>query len=99
MKVRITEPAEKDLEKGTRFYERQTPGLGEYFLDSLSADIDSLAYFAGIHRTLFGCYRLLAKRFPFAIYYKIKNDEAIVLAVLDCRQNPARIEKRLSGNS
>ena len=35
MKVQILEEATADLADGYRFYERQTEGLGEYFLDSL----------------------------------------------------------------
>jgi hypothetical protein len=49
MRIRILNAAEEDLEEGYRFYELQSPGLGSYFLDSLYSDIDSLAYFGGIH--------------------------------------------------
>jgi len=44
MKIQITEEAEIDLADGFWFYERQTPGLGDYFRSSLIADIDSLAF-------------------------------------------------------
>ena len=49
MRVRILDEAERDLEDGYHFYERQSPGLGTYFLDSLYSDIDSLSYFGGFH--------------------------------------------------
>lgn len=97
MQVRILDPAERDIEDGYHFYERQTPGLGTYFLDSLYADIDSLSFFAGIHRKVFGHYRLLSKRFPFAIYYKVVEGIVLVVAVLDCRRNPSWIRERLMG--
>jgi hypothetical protein len=42
VRVRILDAAERDLEEGYRFYERQSAGLGSYFLDSLFSDIDSL---------------------------------------------------------
>ena len=42
MNVRILEFASQDLIEGYRFYERQQQGLGNYFLDSLFSDIDSL---------------------------------------------------------
>lgn len=42
MKISILDEAEHDLFLGFQFYERQSPGLGQYFLDSLMADIDSL---------------------------------------------------------
>lgn len=95
MKITILDAAERDLEDGFRFYERQSPGLGVYFLDSLSSDIDSLAYYGGIHCQALGHHRLLSKRFPFAVYYQIGGDEVIVMAVLDCRRNPSWIRERL----
>ena len=35
MIVEIVDAAEIDLEEGFHFYERQSSGLGSYFLDSL----------------------------------------------------------------
>jgi plasmid stabilization system protein ParE len=96
MRIKILSAAESDLEEGHRFYESQADGLGTYFLDTLYSDIDSLAYFAGMHRVVFGHHRLLSKRFPFAVYYRVADDEAIVFAVLDCRRNPSWIRKKLS---
>jgi len=88
MRIKILSTAEDDLEEGYHFYESQSDGLGTYFLDTLYSDIDSLAYFAGIHRVVLGYHRLLSKRFPFAVYYSIADDTVMVYAVLDCRRNP-----------
>lgn len=49
MKIELLDEAEADLLAGFGFYEHREPGLGQYFLDSLSADIDSLAFYAAIH--------------------------------------------------
>ncbi|PKL45361.1 MAG: hypothetical protein CVV42_18505 [Candidatus Riflebacteria bacterium HGW-Riflebacteria-2] len=95
MRVEILSTAENDLEKGFRFYEAQSAGLGAYFLDSIFSEIDSLAFFAGIHQKCSGYYRLLAKKFPFAIYYNIQDSVIMVFAVLDCRQKPSWIRKKL----
>lgn len=96
MKIRILDAAQQDLVNGYHFYEGQTQGLGSYFLDSLYADIDSLMFFAGIHQVVQGGYlRVLAKRFPFAIYYRLNAGTVMVYAVLDCRRNPAWNRKRL----
>jgi hypothetical protein len=84
----------EDLATGRRFYDRQGEGLGDYFFDSLFADIDSLALYGGIHSVFFGFHRLLAKRFPYAVYYKITADKAVVFRVLDCRRNPKRLHKK-----
>jgi hypothetical protein len=95
VRITILSSAEEDLEEGSRFYEAQSPGLGSYFLDSLYSDIDSLAYFGGIHQIVFGYHRQLSKRFPFAVYYRIIDDLVVIFAVLDCRRNPSWIRKRL----
>ncbi|OGU18141.1 MAG: hypothetical protein A2076_05990 [Geobacteraceae bacterium GWC2_53_11] len=97
MKIRILDAASQDLIDGARFYEKQEAGLGEYFIDSLFSEIDSLLIYAGIHPVLFGTYhRMLAKRFPFAIYYKTAGNMVSIHAVLDCRRNPAWARKRLT---
>ena len=95
MKIEILDEAELDLVEGFRFYEAQATGLGDYFLDTLFSDIDSLRLYAGIHPRYFGHHRLLSKRFPFAVYYKVLGKAVRVAAVLDCRRNPARIGERL----
>jgi plasmid stabilization system protein ParE len=95
VRVTILEAAEKDLEEAYHFYERHSPGLGVYFLDSLYSDIDSLSYFGGVHSVVLGYHRLLCKRFPFAVYYKIDEDEVLVMAILDCRRNPSWIRETL----
>ncbi|MFA6970613.1 MAG: type II toxin-antitoxin system RelE/ParE family toxin [Gallionella sp.] len=96
MRIKILSVAEDDLEEGYRFYESQADDLGSYFLDTLYSDIDSLAYFAGVHRVVLGYHRLLSKRFPFAVYYRVAGDEVLVFAILDCRRNPNWIRAKLS---
>jgi hypothetical protein len=53
MRIEILSEAEDDLVTGAKFYERRRAGLGEYFLNSLYSDIDSLLLYAGIHRLIF----------------------------------------------
>ncbi|MDO8539334.1 MAG: type II toxin-antitoxin system RelE/ParE family toxin [Opitutaceae bacterium] len=98
MKIKISRSADRDLLAGFRFYERQNPGVGHYFLDSLFSDIDSLVLHAGIHRRIEGFYRLLSARFPFAVYYKIKDDTVRVRRVLDCRRDPSWVYRQLKND-
>jgi hypothetical protein len=41
----------------------------------------------------FGFHRLRAKRFPYAIYYKVIDSKAIVFRVLDYRRNPNKLRE------
>lgn len=46
MRIRILTAARQDLIDGYRFYEKQSQGVGGYFLSSLISDIDSLVLYA-----------------------------------------------------
>jgi plasmid stabilization system protein ParE len=95
MKIIILKSAKRDLKEGFTFYESRQAGLGSYFLETLFSDIESLRLFAGIHSVHFGnYYRLLSHRFPFAVYYRIKNNDIRIHAIVDCRKNPAWIRNR-----
>lgn len=96
MKIQILDAAEQDLITGFKFYESQSQGLGHYFLDSVYADIESLHLYYGIHPKHFSYHRLLTRRFPFAIYYRVEKNSIRVYAVFDCRKNPKSIHERLN---
>ena len=91
MNIKILNDAQNDIAKAMLFYENQKDKLGEYFLDSIMSDIESLWLYGGIHEKTFGLYRLLSKRFPYGIYYDLQENTVIVVAVLDLRQNPKNI--------
>ena len=95
--IRIAASARRDLHEGYDFYELQEIGLGDYFLSSVKADIESLRVTAGVHRIVHADYhRLLCKTFPFAVYYRCSTESVTVYAVIDCRRNPAWIRQHLS---
>ena len=96
MRIRLLPAAERDIELGADFYESQKPGLGVYFNDCITSDIESLMLYAGIHEKYRGFHRSLSKRFPFAIYYTTSDDSINIFAVLDVRQDPRKIDAALS---
>ncbi len=94
--IQILADAEHDLYEGRNFYDKQGKNIGDYFWDSILSDIESLMIFAGVHKKDYGYYRMLAKRFPYAIYYDINQDVASVIAVLPLRRNPVWIKDKMS---
>jgi plasmid stabilization system protein ParE len=95
MKIRVLTAASRDLIRAKKFYEQQDEHLGDYFVDSLSADIDSLLIYAGTQRKVRDYFCMLSKRFPYAIYYRVESNEIRIYRVLDCRQNPSKTIKAL----
>ena len=75
MNLRILDLAEADLLSGFQFYERRSQGVGWYFLDTFSGKIESLHPYSGSHRKVLGFFRMLSRRFPYAIYYRIDGGE------------------------
>ncbi len=96
MKLQIRESALDDLAAARIFYERHGGrALGDYFFNSVFADIDSLTLYGGTHGKVDDYHRFLAGRFPYPIYYKVADDLVEVCRVLDCRQDPEKIHEKL----
>ena len=95
MTVVILEDAADDMAAGRRFYESRQSGIGDYFVESILSDLDSLVLYAGIHRLHFGFHRMLSKRFPFGIYYEVERETAYVYAILDMRRDPLWVRRQL----
>lgn len=93
--VVFTPSAKNDLINAKRFYAQTDQSLGQYCVDSLILDAERLAFFAGIHPIKFGYYRMMARTFPFSIYYKILEDQVVVNAFLDNRRKPETIKNNL----
>ena len=96
MTIEILDKAEDDLVSGFAFYESRQAGLGVYFRESLSFDIESLQIHGGIHRIVYRNYhRALSRRFPFAIFYTVSGETVFIHGVVDCRRRPAWIKEHL----
>jgi hypothetical protein len=98
MKIReilVLDEAVLDLDTGRLFYDEREFGVGDYFIDCLLSDIGSLKLYGGIHSVHFGYYRLMSKRFPFAVYYEIEGEVVRVIAILNMRMNPNSIRSSL----
>jgi hypothetical protein len=77
------------------FTNRVNWGIGDYFVESILSELDSLVLFGGVHRMHFGFHRMLSKRFPFGIYYEVHRETAYVYAILDMRRDPLWIRSEL----
>lgn len=94
--VSMLDEAVEDVFVSKQFYEEVEEGVGAYFAESALADITSLGIYAGIHSVHFGYFRLLMKRFPFAVYYQKEQNLVEVIAVLDMRRNPKTLRSILA---
>ncbi len=96
MNLRFAPEARQDLLDGYWFYENQEAGVGDYFRRSVSADIQSLKLYGGIHPIIHGCHRAVCRTFPYSIYYRKPDADTVeVIAVLHQRGDPQASVRRL----
>ena len=88
----------QDLDDGEAFYEKKRDGLGQYFLQSLFTDLESLKVHAGVHAKspINNLHMMRAKRFPYMIYYRVIDKITYVVAILPTRRSPSWARELLS---
>ena len=85
----------RNIAEGRDFYDKMAEGLGDYFIASIFAKIESLGLYAGIHRKVWGYHRMLVEKFRYAMFYKITEEKAVLFRILDCRRNPKTIRQSI----
>jgi plasmid stabilization system protein ParE len=89
--------ADSDIQSAFNFYESLQPGRGEISMRQLDIALGQLRKFPEIAPHFSGAYRrLLTAGFPYGVFYTLEGNRIIIAAVLDLRQNPEAIRKRLS---
>ena len=97
MEVIFLRGAEADLLAAWMRYEEVLPGLGDRFEAEVRAALlrtveppESAPVYSGEFR------RLLVRKFDHGIFYRIHGARIVVTAVLDLRQDPTTIRRRLN---
>jgi plasmid stabilization system protein ParE len=88
---------EEDVISAYAWYEEKARGLGEEFLRIFYASANNLSRNPLLYQKVHGDFRrLLLRRFPYAIYFMIKENEIIVLGLFHCARDPQTIQLTLS---
>ena len=95
MRVEILGSGHRDIVNGSRFYDEQQHGLGNYFASYVYSELESLVVYAGVHVQYAGYYKMILKRFPCSVYYKIEDGVVKVWRILDNRRNPHWVDSQL----
>ncbi len=84
--------AEADLREARGWYETQRSGLGAEFLAEIDATIQILMRDPQRHPVYYrGFYRVLARRFPYKVFYRLEDDRIIVFRILHARRDHPRL--------
>jgi len=87
---------EEDVISGYIWYESKSPGLGEEFLRIFYACAGEIPKNPLLYPKVHGEFRRrLLRRFPYAIYFVIKDDQIIVFGIFHCARDPRTIRIKL----
>jgi toxin ParE1/3/4 len=85
----ITPEAEEDLVEAKAWYERKRAGLGEEFVLCVEAALDQIRRApAGATEVAPWVRRVVVRRFPYGVFYRVDPDQIAVLAVYHSRRDP-----------
>ncbi len=96
LRVVFRRAAQNEFEEAAAWYGERSLGLGDEFIREIEQAIVNAA--AGPQRcpVVFGdVRRTVARRFPFAVYFRVRAESLVVLAVFHGRRNPVIWQRRV----
>ena len=87
--------AQAEIEAAREWYERESLGLGSRFVsavdDALGRLVDRPLAFPCVRRDV---RRALLRRFPYAVFFRVRESEIVVVAVIHGRRHARRWRTR-----
>jgi toxin ParE1/3/4 len=94
--ILVRAQAKRDLQRAARYYEKQLAGLGHDFVTEIDRLLESIAenplLCQTVHREV---RRAIAHRFPYGLFYKIEQEDIVVIAIVHLHRDPASWQKRV----
>src|SRR5450432_3443905 len=92
----IAPEAGLDIAEAYVWYEGRRAGLGEEFLSSVGACLESIGRRPAMYPVVYeGCRRSLIRRFPYAVFYASSQATVTIYAVFHTSRDPDKWRQRL----
>lgn len=89
LRIVFRRAAHAEFEEAATWYESQRRGLGDEFVLEVAQAIEKAAEHPKRYPIVFGdIRRTVTRRFPFAIYFRVRVKALVVLAVFHARRDP-----------
>src|SRR5262245_12482106 len=93
--VALTAEAEADLDEAAQWYEERSAGLGEDFVSQVRTTLeligDNPELYGEVHP---GIRRARVKRFPYGVFYRLRENRVEVVAVFHDHRDPSAWQSR-----
>jgi toxin ParE1/3/4 len=96
LRVVCRRAAKSEFEDAAVWYDEQRNGLGEEFIVEIEEAVSRAAATPERYPIIFGdIRRTVARRFPYSVYFRIRTNSLVVLAVFHGRRNPPIWQRRV----
>jgi toxin ParE1/3/4 len=96
MRVTLRPEARAEVLTARGWYDQQVRGLGRDFARAVDNAIESIRRNPGAFQRIdVDCRRILLKRFPYSLIYRVDPDNLLVVAVFHHSREPGLWQKRL----
>ena len=87
--ISVHEIAETEINEAADFYDLESPGLGNVFIDEIQRAIQNIVKFPAAAPLVRGRVRKrIVTKFPYALVYAAREDEVRILAVAHHKRRP-----------
>lgn len=95
LRIVFRRAAQSEFEDAAVRYDEQIQGLGEEFAIEIEQAVARAAAAPERYPIVFSdIRRTVARRFPYSVYFRVRHDSMVVLAVFHGRRNPAIWQRR-----
>ncbi len=95
MRIAFRPEAQEELLEAQAWYEARADGLGMEFARAFEAALlSALRRPDGFHVVEDDLRRVLLRRFPYTLFYRVRGEEFLVVAVFHHRRDPGVVIKR-----
>ncbi|WP_084182688.1 type II toxin-antitoxin system RelE/ParE family toxin [Nevskia soli] len=97
MKVVFRPEARLEALAAQNWFEKRSPGLGFDFARAVEASVAQVQRNPeGFRPIEMGCRRIALRRFPYALIYRLRGDELLIVSVFHHRRHPDHWQSRIS---
>jgi len=93
----IKQLAETDISEAAKWYSRIDRRVARNFIDSVDKTLSGIKTIPYAFPIVDGTYRrAITRKFPFAIYFTVEEDEVVVFGIFHCSRHPEKWKNRFA---
>lgn len=94
--VILSAEARADFDEAADWYGKESADLGDRFIDAVWDTLDRIRMAPEVYGAVWKDVRCaLVRRFPYAVYYQVRPEGAVVIAVVHTKRDPAVWQRRV----